>query len=178
MKTGPACYHLSMNILPKMALGMAMLVTLTACTSLRHFEALSPGERAVLVCERQAGIQRLDADISRYGHLIQSAQQAIATGYRTDQVCSHREVVTGTKTVCQTESTPKGEQVICQEKNQFRRKRECTQVRSRVDVATEQSNIDIWAQTLASSRSERQQRFQACFAEVSMLSAEEAYRRY
>lgn len=167
-----------MNILPKMALGIALMVALTACTSLRHFEALSPGERAVLVCERQPGIQRLDADISRYGHLIQSARQAIAIGYRTDQVCSHREVVTGTKTVCQTESTPIGEQVICQEKNQFRRKRECTQVRTGVDAATEQSNIAIWTQTLASSQSQRQQRFQACFAEVSMLNAEEAFRRY
>ncbi len=167
-----------MNILAKTALGMALMVTLTACTSLRHFEALTPGERAVLVCERQAGIARLDADISRYGRLIQSAQEAIAMGYRIDQVCAHREVVTGTKTVCQTETTPTGEQVICQEKNQFRRKRECTNVRSRVDAATERSNIAIWTQALASSESQRNQRFQACFAEVSMLSAEEAYRRY
>lgn len=167
-----------MNLLAKMVFIVALISGLTACTSLQDFEALTPGERAVMVCERQSSIRRLDADINRYGRLIRSARQAIAAGYRIDEVCAHREVEVGTKTVCKTESTPTGTQRVCSEKRQFQRKRICSNVRSRVDAATEQSNIRVWTQELASSQSQRTQRFQACFAEVSTLSAEEAYRRY
>lgn len=167
-----------MNPLAKIGLTVVLMSGLTACTSLQYFETLTPGERAVMVCERQGGIRRLDADINRYGRLIRSARQAIATGYRLDEVCTHREVEVGTKTVCNTESTPTGTQRVCSEERQFQRKRICSNVRSRVDAATEQSNIRVWTQELASSQSQRTQRFQACFAEVSTLSAEEAYRRY
>lgn len=167
-----------MNLLAKMVFGVALMGALTACTSLEYFESLTPGERAVMVCERQGSIRRLDADINRYARLIRSARQAIATGYRTDQVCTYREVEVGTKTVCNTEITPLGEQRVCSEERQFQRKRICSNVSSRVDAATEQSNIRVWTQELARSQSQRTQRFQACFSEVSTLSAEEAYRRY
>ena len=178
MELPPPCYYRVMNLLTKMVFLAVLMGGLTACTSLRYFETLTPGERAVMVCERQGSIRRLDADINRYGRLIRSARQAIATGYRLDEVCTHREVEVGTKTVCNTEITSKGEQRVCAEERQFQRKRICSNVRSRVDAATEQSNIKVWTQELASSQSQRTQRFQACFAEVSTLSAEEAYRRY
>ena len=167
-----------MHTTGKIGLSLALVGTLAACTSLEYFQTLTPGERAVMVCERQGSIRRMDADINRYSRLIRSAREAIATGYRIDEVCSYREVEVGTKTVCNTESTPTGTRRVCSEERQFQRKRICSNVRSRVDAATEQSNIGVWTQERAHRQSQRTQLFQACFAEVSTLSAEEAYRRY
>lgn len=167
---------MSQSIRHALLLGPVLL--LVGCTSFSDFQALSPNERAFLVCERQATVRNNDADVRRYSRLITSARQAIAQGYRLEQQCEYREVPTGTKTVCESISTPQGERLVCEEKTQFSTKRDCRNIRIRVDAAMERSNIEIWTQALASAQARRDQIFQLCFQEVSAMSAADAYKRY
>ncbi|HEY7905865.1 MAG TPA: hypothetical protein VIC53_02975, partial [Wenzhouxiangella sp.] len=127
--------------------GLAVLV-LSACTSLQDFEAMSPHERATAVCQRQGDVRQYQANISRHERLIWSAQQAISKGHRKEQVCEQRQVETGSTTSCESMDEGNSTRVVCKEKKEYTKQRVCFDRQVPVDVALEQSNMNIWREIL------------------------------
>lgn len=167
-----------MSRLNQILLCSLALLTLSACTSLRDFEVMSAHERATVVCQRQGDVRQYQANISRHERLIWSAQQAISQGRRQEQVCEQRQVETGSTTSCESIDQGNSTRLVCKEKKEYTKQRVCFDRQVPVDVALEQSNMNIWREILNTNRANHARAFQACYDSVVTMNATQAYLRY
>ena len=163
----------------RLAVALACVVALSACaSSLQDFQAMSPEERATVVCQRQADVVSYQGDIQRWQNQIREAQRALQAGVRKERQCQWTKVRTGSTTTCETIKDGWTERVVCQQKDQFKNQQECREVLLPINVQVERANMDAWRASVAQAQRAKDRSFEACYRSVLPMSAEQAYERY
>lgn len=163
----------------RLAVALASVVGLSACaSSLQDFQAMSPEERATVVCQRQADVVSYQGDIQRWQNQIRDAQRALQAGVRKERQCQWTKVRTGSTTTCETVKDGNTERVVCEQEEQFKNQQQCREVLFPINVQVERANIDAWRASVAQAQGARTRSFDSCYRAVLPMSAEQAYERY
>ncbi len=154
------------------------LLGLAGCVSLADFEAMTPHQRAMVVCQREPALVAYQSDIQRLEGEVRQARQALERGHRKEKRCVRYPVASGSKTTCKTIEDEQGERTECTEKVQYKNKRRCEDVFLPIDASVERQNIQTWQAQIARLQQARTSGFQACYQSVLPLDAKAAFLRY
>jgi homoserine acetyltransferase len=152
-------------------LAMAALAStvLAACVSIDDFRRYSPEQRAQVVCQRQASIVQLDAQLDGLRQQHAHTRAALDRGYHVHRQC--RLIPGRTQEVCESRE---GRQV-CKTSRVSEDREVCTETPVAMDAAFETAKLNAQANDIVRLARARDTNWQSCFAHVIQLSPEAAF---
>ncbi len=135
--------------------------------TLEDFESMTSYERTQYVCERDPAVKRLDALRRDASSQLRDTESALARGYRIHNSCRQQPFVIPSAT-CGSDGncTAKAETVF---------RTVCEDLPVAIDGQLEQDKLSLLHDRLADIEADLHHNFASCSAEVSDLTAQQAF---